>query len=58
MMTERIVAVGLLTSRELSLRPIFERAWPIDESAAVDTLLQAVDEADRRLKQERNLQDR
>jgi hypothetical protein len=49
-MDERIVAVGLLTRRELDLLgPAFERAWPIEQVPGFDELLRAIDEADRRL---------
>lgn len=51
-MTERIVAVGLLTSRDLTLLgPAFERAWPVEEVPAFDELLRAIDKADRELEQ-------
>jgi hypothetical protein len=49
-MTERIVAVGLLTRRELNLLgPTFDRVWPVEEAPAFDELLRAVDQADRQL---------
>ena len=49
-MTERIVAVGLLTRRDLSvLGPAFDRAWPVEEAPSFNELLRAIDEADRRL---------
>jgi hypothetical protein len=52
-MPERIVAVGLLTQRELNLLgPMFERAWPVKEVREFDDLLRAIDDADRRLEQE------
>jgi hypothetical protein len=45
---DRIVAVGLLTQRELtSLGPSFERAWPVDEAPCFSGLLQSIDDADR-----------
>jgi hypothetical protein len=48
---ERIVAVGLLTQRELTaLGPAFDRAWPIDRAPEFAELLRAIDEADRKLK--------
>lgn len=51
-MTERIVAVGLLTRHELQLLgPAFDRAWPVEEAPAFNELLKAIDEADRRLQQ-------
>jgi hypothetical protein len=52
-MPERIVAVGLLTKRDLTLLgPAFDRAWPVEEAPAFSELLRAIDEADRQLKQE------
>ena len=49
---ERIVAIGLLTQRDLSvLGPAFDRAWPIDEAPEFDELLHAIDEADRKLQE-------
>jgi hypothetical protein len=48
MMDGRIVAVGLLTERDLTLLgPTFERAWPVEQVPAFDELLRAIDEADR-----------
>jgi hypothetical protein len=47
---ERIVAVGLLTQRELdALGPSFKRAWPVDEAPCFTGLLRAIDEADREM---------
>lgn len=44
---DRIVAVGLLTRRDLDLLgPTFERAWPIEDAPAFGELLRAIDEAD------------
>ena len=49
-MSERIVAIGLLTQRDLSLLgPTFDRVWPVEEAPAFDDLIRAVDEADRKL---------
>jgi hypothetical protein len=49
-MGERIVAVGLLTQRDLNLLgPTFERVWPVEEAPSFNELLRAIDEADRRL---------
>lgn len=46
-MNERIVAVGLLTQRDLTLLgPAFDRAWPVEEAPAFDELLRAIDQAD------------
>jgi hypothetical protein len=52
-MTERIVAVGLLTRRDLEvLGPTFDRIWPVEEAPDFTELLQAIDEADRELQHE------
>lgn len=49
-MQERIVAVGLLTQRDLSLLgPTFERVWPVEEAPHFNELLRAIDQADREL---------
>ena len=54
-MQERIVAVGLLTQRELNiLGPTFDRAWPIEEAPQFDELLRAIDEAERELQHSEN----
>ena len=51
-MTERIVAVGLLTKQDLNmLGPTFDRAWPVEEAPSFNELLRAIDEADRRLEE-------
>ena len=51
-MTERIVAVGLLTRRDLKvLGPTFDRIWPVEEAPHFSQLLRAIDEADLKLKQ-------
>ena len=53
MLPERIVAVGLLTQRELNLLgPSFERAWPVEEAPVFSELLRAIDDADRRLQEQ------
>ncbi|MFL6755454.1 MAG: hypothetical protein ACJ8EH_13235 [Sphingomicrobium sp.] len=50
-MSDRIVAVGLLTKRDLSvLGPAFDRAWPVEKAPSFSELLRAIDEADQRLK--------
>jgi hypothetical protein len=55
MSENRIVAIGLLTQRELtSLGPSFDRAWPVDEGPCFSGLLQAIDEADRECWRERD----
>lgn len=49
-MQDRIVAVGLLTKRDLCLLgPTFDRAWPVEEAPAFSELVRAIDEADGRL---------
>jgi hypothetical protein len=49
-MTERIIAVGLLTSRDLKLLgPTFDRIWPVEEAPHFNQLLRAIDDADRKL---------
>jgi hypothetical protein len=53
-MPERIVAVGLLTRRDLDvLGPTFDRVWPVEDAPHFKELLQAIDEADRRLENEK-----
>lgn len=50
MTQERIVAVGLLTRRDLNvLGPTFGRIWPVEEAPSFSELLRAIDEADRQL---------
>lgn len=52
-MPERIVAVGLLTQRDLNLLgPTFERTWPVEDAPVFSELVRAIDEADRRLEKE------
>ncbi len=49
----KIVAVGLLTQRDVDvLGHGFSRLWPVDETPCFSDLLQAIDEADRELRQE------
>lgn len=49
-MQDRIVAVGLLTQRELNLLgPTFERVWPVEDAPSFNELLRAIDDADRQL---------
>jgi hypothetical protein len=52
-MNERIVAVGLLTQRELNLLgPTFERVWPVEDAASsFEELLHAIVEAERELQE-------
>jgi hypothetical protein len=50
---DRIVAVGLLTRRDLSLLgPTFDRLWPVEEAPEFEELLEAIDEADEKLRLE------
>ena len=52
-MADRIVAVALLTQRDLDLLgPAFEWAWPVDQAPHFKGLLEAIDEADRELVRE------
>ena len=53
MAEERIVAIGLLTQREVELLGHgFARIWPLDETPCFDELLEAIDEAERQLRGE------
>lgn len=48
---ERIVAVALLTRRDLGLLgPTFSRAWPVEEAPDFHELLRAIDQADDQLR--------
>lgn len=52
---ERIVAVGLLTQREVELLGHgFSRLWPVDDTPCFADLLKAIDEAERELKRTRH----
>ena len=56
---ERVVAVGLLTQRNLDqLGNSLERLWPVDEAPCFGALLQAIDEADRQVWRDRDDRDR
>jgi hypothetical protein len=47
---ERIVAVGLLTQRDVDLLgPTFQRLWPVEKAPCFPDLVRAIDEADREL---------
>ena len=49
---ERIVAIGLLTRKDLSLLgPTFDRAWPVDEAPHFRALLQQIDDVDTLLQE-------
>jgi len=55
MSAERIIAVGLLSESDLDrLGKSFTRLWPVDETPCFGRLLQAIDEADRELRRERD----
>jgi hypothetical protein len=55
MTQDRIVAVGLLTQRDVDvLGTNFRHLWPIDEAPCFSQLLEAIDEADRDLWRERD----
>lgn len=46
-MRDRIVAVGLLTQRDLKLLgPTFDRIWPVEDVPQFEELIQAIDRAD------------
>lgn len=48
MANDRIIAVGLLTERDVRLLgPTFDRLWPVEDAPEFDDLLRAIDEADR-----------
>jgi hypothetical protein len=50
LMPDRIVAVGLLTRRDLKiLGPAFDRIWPVEDAPSFAELLRAIDDADRKL---------
>ena len=53
-MSERIVAVGLLTRHDLNLLgPTFDRIWPIEEAPSFNELLRAIHDADKGVQQTR-----
>lgn len=55
MSCERVIAVGLLTQRNLDqLGDSLERLWPVDEAPCFGALLKAIDEADRQVWRERD----
>lgn len=44
---DRVVAVGLLTQRDLNiLGPTFDRIWPVEDAPSFTELLRAIDEVD------------
>jgi len=53
MTTERIVAVGLLSQRDVNLLgQQFTRLWPVQDAPRFGTLLDAIDQADREFMRE------
>ena len=49
-MPERIVALGLLTKNDVRLLgPTFDRLWPVEDTPRFASLLEAIDDADRKL---------
>ena len=51
---DRIVAIGLLTEREVQLLGHgFTRLWPVDETPCFTDLLRAIDDADREIRRSR-----
>lgn len=55
MSEKRIVAVGLLTQEHLDmLGGTLTLVWPVEETPCFSSLLQAIDEADRQVWQERD----
>lgn len=51
-MSERIIAIGLLTRQDLNLLgPTFDRIWAVEEAPHFHALLTAIDEADRKLQE-------
>lgn len=57
-MANRIVAVGLLTQRDLdTLGAGFTRLYPVDHTPCFGELLRAIDNADRELRVERDKQE-
>ena len=55
MVRERIVAIGLLTQRNLDrLGGSLQKVWLVDETPCFGALLHAIDEADREIWRERD----
>ncbi|HEY5459620.1 MAG TPA: hypothetical protein VIJ81_09150 [Sphingomicrobium sp.] len=53
-MERHIVAIGLLTEQEVNLLgERFTRLWPVDNAPKFEELLEAIDDADRRLAEAR-----
>ncbi len=55
MSKDRIVAVGLLTENDLNLLgDSFTRLWQVEDTPCFSQLLEAIDEADREIRRERD----
>ena len=55
MPNDRIIAIGLLTARDVQLLgPTFSRLWPVDSTPYFSQLLQAIDDGDRELIRDRD----
>ncbi len=58
MSKERIIAVGLLSQSDLDLLGSqFDRLWPVEDTPCFNGLLQAIDDADRDFRRERDKED-
>ena len=52
---ERIVAIGLLTKRDLSLLgPTFDRVWPLEDGSDFEGLIRAIDDAEMAVEETRS----
>jgi hypothetical protein len=52
MTSDQIIAVGLLTANDVqALGPTFSRIWPVEDTGCFNSLLQAIDDADRQIRQ-------
>ena len=50
MAKDRIIAVGLLTAKDVELLgATFDRLWPVEETPCFTDLLQMIDQADQEL---------
>ena len=57
MAKDRIVAVALLTQGDVQrLGDNFKRLWPVDETPCFAGLIEAIDEADREARRDREYQ--
>ena len=56
MESQRVVAVGLLTKNDVALLgPTFDRLWPVEPAPCFSELLQAIDAADDKLRETREI---